>query len=272
MLAGMLGVLAAGVACLSLLGPLALGRVRYHVVGDVENQVVGGDLVALVLVAPVCLLAGLLILRGHRAGHVLALAPTAFVMYLYTQLAVGGEFAALPGTSERVFPLILALFWLAGAGFVMAWRSVDVAALPPLSDPLRHAVGAVLLLIAVFLTLGLHLRGLVDVVGGPPYDVAYAQGPTVFWIVKWMDLGLVVPLSVLTAVGVLRRAPWAALLTYAVIGWGALLGSAVAAMGVVMVVNHDPSASTGVAVVFGCFALAFWALAGWLFGPLLRRS
>ncbi len=271
LLAVPLFVLAAGVACAALLGPLATGWVEYHVVGDVENQIVGGDLVALALVAPVCVLAGVLTLRGLRAGPVLALAPTAFVMYLYTQLAVGGEFAAVDGDSERLSPLLLVLFWLAAAGFVIAWRSVDVAALPALGDALRRTVGVVLLMVAIFLTFGLHLRGLVDVIDGPPYDIGYTQGPTVFWIVKWMDLSLVVPLMVVTAVGALRQARWAALLTYAVIGWGALLGSAVAAMGLVMVIRVDPAASTGGTAVFVCFALAFWALAAWLFQPLLRQ-
>jgi hypothetical protein len=270
-LATILITLAAGIALLSLLGPLAFGLLRYHVVPDVENQVVGADLVALVLVAPVCVVAGLLVRRGRRAGHVLALAPTAFVMYLYTQLAIGGEFAAVPGNSERAFALLLALFWLAGAGFVLAWRSVDGNTLPELADPLRRTAGIVLLMVAGFLTVGLHLRGLVEVVDGSPDGVAYTQSPTVFWVVKWMDLGVVVPLSVLTAVGMLRRAPWAVRLTYAVIGWGALLASAVAAMGVVMVMHHDPSASLAVTCGFVGFALAFWALAGWLFRPLLRE-
>ncbi len=269
LLAGVLFALAAGVASLSLLGPLVLGWVQYHVVDDVENQVMGGDLVALAVVAPTCVVAGVLVLRRRPAGPVLALAPTAFVMYLDTQLAVGGEFAAVVGTSERAFPLMLALFWVAGAGFVLAWRAADVASLPEPGDALRRSVGSALLLVAVFLTFGLHLRGVVDVVGGPPYGVEYTQGPTVFWIVKWMDLGLVVPLSALTAVGVLRRAPWSRLLMYAVIGWAALLGTAVAAMGAVMVINDDPAASPGLVGGFVGFAVVFLALTGWLFRPLL---
>ena len=52
-----------------------------------------------------------------------------------------------------------------------------------------------------------------------------------------------VGVALLTAVGVLRRASWARLLVYAVVGWAALLGTAVAAMGLVMVVNDDPAAS-----------------------------
>ena len=271
-LAAVLLVLAAGAASLSLLGPLALGWVDYHVVDDVENQVIGGDLAALVLVAPICVLAGVLVLRRRSAGPVLALAPTAFVMYLYSQLAIGGEFAAVSGDSERAFPLMLALFWLAGAGFVLAWRAVDAAALPEPHDALRRSIGGALLLVAVFLTFGLHLRGLVDVLDGAPYGVEYTQGPTVFWVVKWMDLGLVVPLTLITAVGVLRRAPWSRLLVYAVVGWAALLGTAVAAMGLVMVINDDPAASPALAGGFVGFAVAFLALAGWLFHPLLDQT
>ncbi len=268
-MAGVLFTLATGVATMALLGPLALGWVDYHVVDDVENQVVGGDLAAVALVAPTCALAGALVLRGHRAGPVLALAPTAFVMYLYTQLAIGGEFAAVSGNSERAFPLMLALFWLAGAGFVLAWRAVDAAALPEPRDALRRSIGGALLLVAVFLTVGLHLRGVVDVLDGAPNGVEYTQGPTVFWVVKWMDLGLVVPLTLVTAVGVLRRAAWSRLLVYAVVGWAALLGTAVAAMALVMVTNDDPAASPLLAGGFVGFAVVFLALAGWLF-RLLR--
>ncbi len=170
---------------MSLLGPLGFGWVDYYVVDDVENQVIGGDLAALVLVAPICVLAGVLVRRGRSAGPVLALAPTAFVMYLYTQLAIGGEFAAFHGNSEHAFQLLLALLWLAGVGFVLAWRAVDAAAPPEPDDAPRRSMGWALTLVAVFLTFGLHLRGLVDVLDGAPYGVEYTQGPTGFWVVKW---------------------------------------------------------------------------------------
>lgn len=244
---------------------------RYHVDGDLENQIVGGDLVALTVGAPVCVLAGVAVWQGRPVGPVVALAPTAFAMYLYTQLAISGEFATAPGNSGRAFPLLLALFWLAGAGFVMAWRSIEPAALPEPGDTPRRTLGAVFTLLAIFIAFGLHVPGLVDVVGGPPYGVDYTQGPAVFWVVKWMDLGLVVPLAVITAVGVLRRAPWASLPVYAALGSGTLLGSAVAAMGVVMVLRNDPAANNVVTGGFVVFALGFWVLTGWLFGPLLRE-
>jgi hypothetical protein len=267
-LSALLIALGVGVAATTLLGPLAFGVIEYHVVDDVLNQIVGGDAVGLLLVAPAAVAAGMLVLRGHRAGPVLALAPAGYALYTYVQLTIGGEFMALPGNSERFFPLFLAIVLTAGAAFALAWRAVDPDLLPDPSRAMRRTAVAVLLLLAVFLTLGFHLPGVIDVVSGEPHGIEYTQSPTVFLIVKLMDLGLVVPLALVAAVGLLRGVPSAKKLMYTVIGWGALLGSAVASMGVVMVVNDDPAASVGGTAVFVLFALAFLALAGWILRPL----
>ena len=271
-LALVLVALGVGVAAASMLGPLVLGVIDYHVVEDVLNQVVGGDAVALVLVAPAAVVAGVLTWRGHPVGPVLALAPSGFAMYVYTQLAVGGEFAVEPGNSERFFPLFLGVFLLSASAFGLAWRAVGAITVPGPTAAMRRTSATVLVLLAVFLTVGLHLRSLVDVLDGPPYGVEYTQSPAVFWIVKWMDLGIVVPVAVLTAVGILRRAEWAPRAMYAVIGWGALLGSAVAAMGVVMVARDDPAASPVVTAGLVVFAVAFLVLAGWLLRPLVTTT
>lgn len=267
-LALVLAALGIGVALASLLGPLGFDVIRYHVVDDVLNQVIGGDAVALILVAPVSLVAAALVWRRHRAGPIVALAPAAFAMYFYAQLAMGGEFASEPGNSERYFLLLLAVFILGGAAFAMAWTESAAGIYPEPSTSMRRTVTTVLFLVAAFLAFGLHLRGLVDIMGGAPYGVEYVQSPAVFWVVKFMDLGIVVPLALVAGVGVLRRTSWASKLMYMVVGWGALLGSAVAAMGVVMVVNDDPAASTGAAAVFVCLAVAFLVLAFRLYRPL----
>lgn len=262
-------LLGLGVAVTALLGPLAFGVIEYHVVDEVRHQVVGGDAVGLVLVAPVSVLAGVLARRGHTAGPALALGTAGYATYTYAQLALGGEFAVQPGNSERFFPLFLTLAVLGGACLVLAWTQLRDRPLPALSPHMRTVVVAVVAGIAVFLTLGLHLPGLVDVVGGPPYDVAYTQGPTVFWVVKLMDLGLVVPLAAVTAMGLRRDAAWSRRLAYGMVAWGALLGSAVAGMGVVQVLTDDPAASLAGVGVFVLFALAFLGLAVRLFRPLV---
>lgn len=256
--------LAGGIAAMALLGPLVSGVIRYHVTDDVLNQVMGSDLVSLVLIAPVCAAAGVLALRGNRAAPVVAIGPAAFAAYTAAQLALGGEFATLPGNSERFFPLFLGVFVLSALLVVSAWRlSGDV---PP--PPLRRTVIVVLFAIAAFLTFGLHLPTLLDAMSGDPQSVEYAQSPTVFWVVKVMDLGIVVPMAIATAVGLLRGEAWADRAAYAVVAWGAMLGSAVAGMALVMAVNDDPASSMALVVGFGLFAVAFLWLETRLVRPL----
>jgi hypothetical protein len=245
-----------GVAAAALLGPLFFGVIEYHVSDDVLNQVMGGDAVALFLIAPVCVFAGVLALRNHRAAPLVGIGPAGFAVYTYAQLAIGGEFATESGNSEMFFPLFLVLFVLGGAVMVMSWNAVGE--LPRLA--MRTTVTVVFLLLGGFLAMGLHLPGLVEVLGGGPGDVGYSQSPTVFWVVKLMDLGIVVPVAVATALGLLRGSAWADKAAYALLGWGAMLGSAVAGMAVVMQINDDPAAVFANVVIMGTFAIAFLGL------------
>lgn len=263
--------LGAGVAAASLLGPLVGGVIEYHVPEDVLNQVMGADAAALALVAPVAIVAGILALRGHPAAPVLALGPAVFAAYTYAQLALGGEFLRHPGNSEDFFPLLLALFVLGGAIAVGSWASIDPLRLPATPRRLERGLGWMLIVVAAFLVVGLHLPGLLAVWGGEPTE-EYLASPATFWIVKLMDLGIVVPVAIVTGIGMLRRAVWVRKATYAMIGWVALLGSSVAGMAIVMQANDDPTASTANSIVFGVFAVIFLALAVRLYRPLFGRA
>jgi hypothetical protein len=267
-LGGGLIALGIGVAANALLGPMALGELRYHVSEHMENQVIGGDIASLVLVAPAAIVAGVLTLRGHRAGPVLGLAPSLFALYLVFQLAIGAEFDRYPGNSERFFPLHAAIVALAGACAILAWSRIDAAALPPLSDRLRKVAGVAFIGVAVFLIMGLHLPGLLDAWSDEPTATEYLENPTVFWVVKMMDLAIVVPAAVATGAGLLANARWANRAAYAIAGWFTLLGAAVAGMAMVMLANDDPDASIGLAMGFGVFVALFAWLAATLYRPL----
>jgi hypothetical protein len=135
----------------------------------------------------------------------------------------------------------------------------------------RLAAGA-LLVVAVYLTFGLHLRGLVDAMRDRPSRVEYVSSPTPFWLVKLMDLGIVVPVAVAAAVGVLRGSARARRPVYAIVGAYALLATSVAGMAITMLANGDPDSSPPIVVAFVCFALAFTALAVALYRPLFVRQ
>jgi O-antigen/teichoic acid export membrane protein len=99
----------------------------------------------------------------------------------------------------------------------------------------------------------------------------YTSSPTPFWMVKLMDLGIVVPAAVCTAVGLLRGANWARRAMCVLITGYTCLAIAVAAMGIMMYANADPDASLGIAVGFVLFALVFVMLTVMLYQPFFGR-
>lgn len=266
--------LGVAVGACALLGPFALEVLDYRTSHTMLNQVIGGDAAALFVVAPVAIVAGILVLRQHPAGPVLALAPSIFGVYTYTQLIVGNEYLRLPGNVERFFPLLLTTFILAGASALSAWRLVDQAALPPSSRRADRFAAIGLLFIVAFIVLGLHLSSYLDAVSDTPRRNEYLSSPTPFWLVKLMDLGIIVPIAIAVAVGLLRRRAWARTPAYALFGGYALLGTSVAGMAITMKLNDDPDASVGVLVGAVIMAGLLIALAYARFRPLFaaRRS
>lgn len=271
LVAALLG-LSAGVATAAVLGPLWAEVIRYRTSPTTLNQVAGGDLAALALVAPVALLAAVLVARGHRAGPVVALAPGGWAMYVHAQLIVGQEHLDLPGNGERFFPLLLGVFLLGAVVVTLAWREVADMVLPPMGRRLRRGTGVLLVAVAAFLVAGLHVPSLLDALGPQPSALEYTTSPTAFWMVKLMDLGLVVPAALAVGVGLLRGSAAAQRASYAILGGYSLLGASVACMAVVMWATGDPDGSLVNMAVFVLFAAVFLTAAVLLHRPLFGRS
>lgn len=261
-------LLGIGAALVAVLGPLVAGVIEYHVSEGAVNQVVGGDVAGLVLVAPVSVIAGILVWRGHRAGPVLALGPSVYGLYMYSQLALGNDLSRYAGNSEKFFLLYLGLFVLAAAIAVASWRVIDTSELPLTTRRLSRFFGWFILVVAFFLTVGLHLPGLVDAWADQPTSSEYLADPVVFWLVKFMDLGLVVPALVTVGVGILTDSVWAEKAKYAAAGWVGLLGSSVAGMAIVMQAANDPAATFGNTMAFSLFAAIGLAVAVLVYRPL----
>ena len=261
-----------GAALVAVLGPLVTEFIVYRVSDGAVNQIIGGDVAGLLLVAPVSIVAGFLVWRGHPAGPVLALGPAVYGLYMYSQLALGNDIARYAGNSERFFLLYLGSFVLAAAIALAAWKAIDISQLPQTSKRLNRFFGWFVLVIAAFLAMGLHLPGLVDAWADQPASSEYLADPVVFWLVKFMDLALVVPALVAVGVGVLRNAAWAEKAKYAAVGWIALLGSSVAGMAIVMQATGDPAGTEVNTVAFSTFAAIGLVVAVLVYRPLFATQ
>jgi len=203
---------------------------------------------------------------------VLALAPGMFAMYMYSQLILGNEYLHLPGNVERFFPLLLAMFVLAAAIVLRCWGLIEPEGLPVSSRRLERGSGILLVVIAAFVVVGIHLPRLVDALRDHPSGAAYLAMPTTFWVVKFYDLGIVVPAALTVGVGLLRRRQWARKPAYAILGGYVLLGWSVAGMAWSMLLSGDPDASLTQGVVMTGFAGAGGLFAYFLYRPLFRTG
>ncbi len=264
-----LGLLICGYA---VLGPLVLGEIRFATSASGLNQIQGGDLAALCIVAPSCFAVAWLAWRNHPAATTLGLAPAMFAMYTYSQLILGNEYTYRPGNVERYFPLLLAIFILAAALAILCWTSPQCQELPPLSRRLERGSGILLITIAVLVVFGIHLAGFIDAVSDHPDATAYLETPNTFWVVKFYDMGIVVPAALAVGWGLLRRRAWAQKPAYAILGGYVLLGWSVAGMACTMLLHDDPEASLSLALALIGVAGAGSVFAWRLYRPLFQVS
>jgi hypothetical protein len=270
-LSWVLVLLALGMAISSLLGPVGVAAMTYRTSPTSLNQLRGSDATTLFLIAPLALAAAALARRRHPAAPLLATGIGAYALYTYAQVVIGQEYQRLPGNVEKFFPLLLAVFVLAEAAAVLGQRATP-ATLPALSARMARTMGIVLLCVAAFLVLGLHLPSMLTAWQDPSSMTEYASSPTPFWMVKLMDLGIIVPVAVATGVGMLRGAGWAPRVMYPLLTAYACLGISVAAMALVMVLRDDPDASVSLLGGFIGFALLFAALTAAAYRPLFQRQ
>lgn len=122
-----------------------------------------------------------------------------------------------------------------------------------------------------FFAFSRYVPALADWMSPRPEDPGYLAGPTFSWTIAMLDLGVFLPATVAACVGLGRRTPWAHKALYAVVGWFALVGPAVAGMAITMYVNDDPNASGLNAIFMTTLGSLFAVLGLLLFLPLFAR-
>lgn len=258
-----LAVLAGALALNTLLGPLFADVIVYPFSETMRNQTMGLELVTLFVVAPWAVVAAVLLTRSHRAAPFLAIPPSAYAAYMFVQYVLGPTYL----TYQPAVAFHLAIFVCSWLVLVVAWRQTGEGALPDWTPRRARRTALGLVGLAAFTTLQ-YVPTFVGLLDGRALSVEAAADPTMFWSIVFLDLGIVVPATVLVAWGLLRDSGWARRAAYGIAGWFVLVPISVATMGLVMLANDDPHAAVAQVVVLSVAALLFTAFAVWVFRPL----
>lgn len=207
----------------------------------------GGEVVSLAVVAPVAIVAGALWLGGHRLAPALALGSALYAVYTYTTAVIGQEYTRYDGNVERFFPLYAGLVAGGAAIAVIAWSRLGEISIPMPSDGLRRTLAGIFLAMGAFFALAWAAQIRLVITGNPTAE--YVEGPTLFWLIKLLDFGFMIPLLVATGIGLVRRHPVAIKAAYGLTTFATCLAGSIAGMAVVMQARGDPSAQPAMLVV-----------------------
>lgn len=258
--------LAAALLGNSFIGPLGLDLVDYPVTETLRNQLVGLEVVTVALVVPWCVYAGIRALRNESGAALLAFGPAAYTAYMFVQYVLGPEYV-----QYRALALFhLGLVTLSGGLTLWSWSLSRKSTLPVRSTRAEHVYGAVVLGLAAFVVLR-YAGGIVGSFSSEAIPAEFADARTFYWTIYLLDLGVVVPATVVGAVALLRGHELGRRALYAVTGWFALVPPSVAAMAAVMLVKDDPNASMATVVTLSLASVVFGAFAALVYRPLLMR-
>ncbi|NLG70751.1 MAG: hypothetical protein GX495_01740 [Chloroflexi bacterium] len=200
------------------------GLYRYDSVSSAA-QMQANDAVTLTLGIPLLLLSARLAARGSLRGKLLLTGTLGFILYTYMSMSMLTAFNPL-------FLVYVALFSLSLVAFVLSMMSYDLAELPRhFSERTpRKAIAAMLFAAGAFLLMAWLGRVVTPLLQGtPPLLENYST-----MVIQAMDLGLIVPLTFLSAALLLRRSAWGYLLASVSVMKFLTLGIAVSAMAINM--------------------------------------
>lgn len=213
-------------------------------------QMQANDLVTLVLGLPLLAVSTWLARRGSLRGRLVLAGTLGFILYTYITMCFGAAYNPL-------FLVYVALFSLSLFAFVLVMMSFDLPTLPAhFSEKLlRRWIAGLLLFVGAFLALA--WLGRIAATFAPGAVPALDNVTSMF--IQTVDLGLIVPLCILSGILLLRRRPWGYLLASVAMLKFVTLGIAVSLMGLNMARVGVPVSAVQVGL-FSAIALANLAL------------
>jgi hypothetical protein len=206
------------------------GLYYYDTVSTVA-QMQGNDLVTLVVGLPLLAVSAWLAFRSSLRGRLLLAGTLGFFLYTYMSMAMLTAYNAF-------FLVYVALFSLSLSAFILSMMAIDLDTLPDYFSPRlpRGWIAGVLFAVGGFLFVAWMGR----IVSPLLQNQTPALENTTTLVIQTMDLGLIVPLAMVSGLLLLRRSAWGYLLASVAVLKGLTMALAVSTMGVNMALNGVP--------------------------------
>ena len=245
----------AALVYLAVQGPLIRGAIIYKTAAVINNQLIGQEVVNLVLMSPILVAAAAGLLLRKKWGASLLLATPLFLIYYAISYTIGWEWSspAYAGNNEKY---ALFFIFVLAAALIMLLYALAAAPKNMKSSFKKSGLMVYSVLFTVFLLIfaSMWVKEVLEVIRTGTtrgYDLA----PTAFWLVRAFDLGFSIPLGLVSVYLLWARPATAYPIISLFYGFFFTQIIAVNAMGWVMFVKHDPTFLMRDLVVFMVLAV-----------------
>ncbi len=245
-------ICAATLVLIAFLGPVGQDIIQYRTSQSGVWQIAGQDLANLVLITPILLIGGVLCLaRRDGLKYLLILTPIT-LMYTGLSIGIGQEWSnsAYTGNIEDYWWLFGILI-IGGLILLLGNLSMFSEADAPDFKPrgLRIYVGLMTIFFLLFAAMWISQIQQVTNTGNLP-DGSYKAAPTAFWTIRYLDLGISIPLGFLALFLMLSKPKKAYSILPLFFGFFITLGTAVDMMVIIQFLNGDMKVAKGGLVIF----------------------
>lgn len=248
---------------LAVSGPLILDIIKYKTADVVNNQLVGQDIVNLILLSPILITGGITLLFKKQIARFLLIITPLYLIYYVLSYTIGWEWSSTVYTGNSEKYTFYFLFILISSLITLLY---SLSIFPDKVESSFKKKGLIIysILFTFFLLIfsSMWIREVIEVISTGTAR-GYDLSPAAFWLVRIFDLGFSIPLGLISVYLIWTRPNTTFPIQFMFYGFFLTMIIAVNAMGFIMLLNNDPTFLMRDMLVF--LALALIIVAGFVY-------
>lgn len=226
---------------LAIEGPLFLQHIKYKTAGIINNQLAGQDIVNIFLLSPILIVGGVALFFKKRISKYLLITTPLYLIYFVLSYTLGWEWSSPKYSGNSELYTFHFLFILISSLIILLY-SLSIFPKNVESTFKRKGLIVYSVLFSLFLLVfaSMWIKEVEEVMSTGTtraYDIA----PTAFWVIRIFDLGFSIPLGFISVYLLWARPNTNYAIQFMFYGFFLTMIIAVNAMGIIMLVNNDPT-------------------------------
>ena len=240
---------------LAIEGPLILHHIRYKTADIINNQLVGQDIINMLVLSPILIVGGVTLFFRKRISQYLLILTPFYLIYYVLSYTIGCEWSSTKYTGNSETYTFYFLFILISSLVILLY---SLSIFPKNVESTFKKKGLIVysILFSLFniVFASMWIKEVQEVISTGTAR-GYEISPTAFWVIRIFDLGFTIPLGLISVYLLWVRPNTTYPIQFMFYGFFLTMIIAVNTMGGMMLLNNDPTFMIRDLVVFLILAL-----------------